>query len=56
MPCTTRQNTNPPSDVAAPQKKELTTKRMIEPVRYLLRPKYAESHPDIGITITFAMM
>ena len=29
---------------------------MIEPVRYRLRPKYADNQPDIGITMTFAMM
>src|SRR5215510_7542139 len=56
MPCTTRQKTSPPSDVAAPQKNDDRTNRMIEPVRYRFRPKYAESHPDIGMTMTLAMM
>src|SRR4029078_7150978 len=55
-PCTTRQNTSPPSDVAAPQKNDAATKMRIDPVRYALRPKYADSHPDIGMTMTLAMM
>jgi hypothetical protein len=28
----------------------------IEPVKYAFRPKYADSHPDIGMTMTLAMM
>src|SRR5215203_3291310 len=56
MPCTTRQNTSPPSDVAAPQKNEATTKSTMELVRYRLRPKYADRQPDIGITMTLAIM
>src|SRR5579884_2890562 len=55
-PCNTRQNTRPPSDVAAPQKNDAVTNSAIEPARYRLRPKYADSQPDIGITMTFAMM
>ena len=55
-PCTTRQNTRPPSEPAAPQKNDATTKSAIEPVRYRRRPKQPDSQPDIGMTMTFAMM
>ena len=56
IPWTTRQNTRKPNELAAPQKNEASTKSKIEPVRYRLRPKYADSHPEIGITMTLAMM
>src|SRR5215216_6760101 len=55
-PWITRQSTSPPNDVAAPHMNDETTNSMIDPVRYRRRPKYADSHPDIGITMTFAMM
>ena len=42
------------SDVDVPQKNDAATKRRIEPVRYRRLPKYPESHPDIGMTITLA--
>src|ERR1051326_6155469 len=51
-PCTTRQKISAPSECAAPQKNEAKTNSAIDPVRYFLRPKYADSHPDIGMTMT----
>src|SRR5690242_17693657 len=51
-----RQNTSDQSVVDAPQNIDATMNSAIEAVRYRRLPKYAESHDDIGITMTFAMM
>src|SRR3954462_9530726 len=56
MPWITRQKIRPSSEWDAPQKKDAVVKSRIEPVKYRWRPKYADSHPDIGITMTLAMM
>src|SRR6267378_8141805 len=46
----------PSSECEAPQKNKAAVNSKIEPVKYRLRPKNAESHPDIGMTMTLAMM
>ena len=56
IPWITRQNTSKPNECAAPQKNDAATKSRIDPVKYRLRPKYADNHPEIGMTMTFAMM
>src|ERR1035437_2234721 len=55
-PIATSFGTSASSEREAPQKNDATTNSPIENVRYRRRPKYADSQPDIGITMTFATM
>ena len=51
-----RQNTSAPSEPALPHMNDAIVKRAIEPAKYRRRPKYADSHPVMGSTITLATM
>src|SRR5437899_6086197 len=53
-PCTMRQNTSAGSVPALPQKNDAIVNNTIDPAKYCRRPKYADSHPVIGKTITLA--
>src|SRR6185437_9549107 len=53
-PCTIRQTTSSTSDDDWPQRNEAIVKMMIDAVKYRRRPKYDDSQPVMGSTITAA--
>ena len=53
-PCIIRKMISSVRVCACPQKKEAITKRMMENIKYCLRPNFCPIHPDMGRIITLA--